>query len=100
MPEQLELAAYYVVAEALTNAAKYAHATVVDVVVTATARDLHVSVRDDGCGGADLNRGSGLIGLADRVGAFGGRIWLHSPPGAGTTLEISLPRDNPGLAEQ
>jgi signal transduction histidine kinase len=100
MPEQLELAAYYVVAEALTNAAKYAHATVVDVVVTATARDLNISVRDDGCGGADLNRGSGLIGLTDRVGAFGGRIWLRSPPGAGTTLEISLPRDNPGLAEQ
>jgi signal transduction histidine kinase len=100
MPEPLELAAYYVVAEALTNAAKHAQATVVDVVVTAAARDLHVSVHDDGCGGVDLNRGSGLIGLTDRVVAFGGRIGLHSPPGAGTTLEISLPRNDPGLAEQ
>jgi signal transduction histidine kinase len=93
LPEQIELAAYYVVAEALTNAAKHADATAIDVEVAAWSGTLRVGVRDDGRGGADINRGSGLVGLADRVGTLGGRLSLHSPPGAGTNLEIELPLD-------
>ena len=90
-PEPVEVAAYFVVAEALTNAAKHAHATVVSVEAEAIDADLHVTVRDDGVGGADPARGSGLVGLTDRVEALGGRLTLHSPPGGGTTLDIDLP---------
>jgi signal transduction histidine kinase len=91
LPEQVELAAYYVVAEALTNAARHADATSVDVEVDAGATVLHVRVRDDGRGGADGSRGSGLVGLKDRVETLGGRISVHSPPGSGTELAIDLP---------
>ena len=91
LPEQIEIAAYYVVAEALTNAAKHAHATVTDVEVAAGEGVLRVSVRDDGRGGADVTGGSGLAGLRDRAEALGGRLWLHSPPGEGTTLQVQLP---------
>jgi signal transduction histidine kinase len=91
LPEQIEIAAYYVVAEALTNAAKHAHATVVNVGVAASEGVLRVSVRDDGRGGADVSHGSGLAGLRDRAEALGGRVWLHSPPGEGTTLQVQLP---------
>jgi signal transduction histidine kinase len=91
LPEPIELAAYYVVAEALTNAAKHAAATAIDVEVAADAGMLHVRVRDDGRGGADLTGGTGLIGLTDRVEALGGRLTLHSPPGAGTTVQVTLP---------
>jgi signal transduction histidine kinase len=91
LPEPVEIAAYYVVAEALTNTAKHAHATVVDVEVAAGEGVLHVRVRDDGRGGADVTAGSGLVGLKDRAEALSGRLWLHSPPGAGTTLQVQLP---------
>ena len=91
LPEPIELAAYYVVAEALTNAAKHAHASLVDVRVESDDGMLRVRVRDDGRGGADLAGGSGLVGLTDRVEALGGRLTLHSPPGAGTTMDIDLP---------
>jgi signal transduction histidine kinase len=91
LPEPIELAAYFVVTEALTNAVKHADATGIDVHVTANTGVLEVVVQDDGRGGADVNRGSGLVGLADRVEALGGRISLRSPAGAGTTLEILLP---------
>ncbi|HUN37335.1 MAG TPA: GAF domain-containing protein [Trebonia sp.] len=91
LPEQAEIAGYYVAAEALTNVAKHAHATSVDVQVTASQDVLRVCVSDDGVGGADPARGSGLVGLKDRTEALGGRIWLHSPPGEGTVLEITLP---------
>jgi signal transduction histidine kinase len=91
LPEQVELAAYYVVAEALTNAAKHADADSVDVEVVAGAGVVRVCVRDDGRGGADVSRGSGLVGLKDRVETLGGRISFHSPPGAGTRVEIALP---------
>ena len=95
LPEPVEIAAYYVVSEALTNAAKHAHATVVDVEVTAADGNLHVSVRDNGRGGAHFGNGSGLVGLKDRAEALGGRIWLHSPPDAGTELQITLPLNDP-----
>jgi signal transduction histidine kinase len=91
LPEPVETAAYYVVAEALTNAAKHAHATATDVQVTIGEGVLRVSVRDNGRGGADFGHGSGLIGLRDRAEALGGRLWLHSPPGEGTTLQVQLP---------
>jgi signal transduction histidine kinase len=89
--EPIELAAYYAVSEALTNTAKHADASVVDVQVETDDGVLHVGVRDDGRGGANAGRGSGLIGLKDRVEALGGRLSVHSPPGAGTTLQVSLP---------
>jgi signal transduction histidine kinase len=95
LPEPIELAVYYVVAEALTNAAKHADATVIDIDVAAGSDGLRVGVRDDGRGGAEIGRGSGLVGLTDRVGTLGGRLWLQSPPGEGTNLQIELPLDAP-----
>ncbi|WP_343977501.1 AAA family ATPase [Pseudonocardia aurantiaca] len=91
--EHVEVSAYYVVAEALTNAAKHARASAVTVTVEADAADaaLHVVVRDNGDGGADFTRGTGLVGLKDRVEALGGRILLDSPRGAGTSLRVDLP---------
>jgi signal transduction histidine kinase len=91
LPEHVELGAYYVVAEALTNVAKHADANRVDVEVVADAGVVRVCVRDDGRGGADFSRGTGLVGLKDRVETLGGCISLHSPPGAGTSVEIALP---------
>jgi signal transduction histidine kinase/putative methionine-R-sulfoxide reductase with GAF domain len=99
LPEQIELAAYYVVSEALTNTAKHAHASVIDVDVETGDGVLHVRVRDDGRGGADLTGGSGLVGLTDRVEALGGRLSLRSPPGAGTAVEIALPLTDPSRPE-
>ena len=95
LPEPVEVAAYYAVAEALTNMAKYAHASAAEVEATANEGVLQVRVRDDGRGGADFGHGSGLAGLKDRIEALGGRIWLHSPPGAGTTVQIALPLGGP-----
>jgi len=91
LPAHTEVGAYYVVSEALTNAAKHAHASVVDVDVRTDDGTLRVSVQDDGVGGADLARGSGLVGLKDRVEALGGRLSLDSSPGAGTRLRVDLP---------
>jgi signal transduction histidine kinase len=91
LPEQVETAAYYTVAEAMTNAAKHARATSADVQVAASGGALHVCVRDNGQGGADFGDGSGLVGLKDRAEALGGHLQLDSPHGAGTTLEIELP---------
>jgi signal transduction histidine kinase/uncharacterized protein YoaH (UPF0181 family) len=94
LPEPVEVAAYYVVSEALTNAAKYARASVVHVDLQASERALRVAVRDDGLGGADPARGSGLLGLKDRAEAIGGTISLRSPHGAGTSLQVELPLDS------
>jgi signal transduction histidine kinase len=91
LPEPLEVAAYYVVSEALTNAAKHAHATVVHVEAEAVDDALHLCVRDDGAGGAEPARGSGLIGLRDRVETLGGTITVQSQPGAGTSVRVELP---------
>jgi signal transduction histidine kinase len=91
LPEPVEVAVYYVVSEALTNTAKHAHASAVHVVVEARDGVLELSIRDDGSGGADPTRGSGLIGLTDRVDALGGTIEVESPVGQGTTLLITLP---------
>src|SRR5579859_1093364 len=91
LPEPVERAAYYIVSEALTNTAKHAHASMVHVAVEAGAGVLGLSIRDDGCGGADPARGSGLIGLTDRVDALAGTIDVASPIGVGTTLMVTLP---------
>ena len=91
LPEPVEVAAYYVVAEALTNAAKYAQASEVIVSAETKGASLHLSIQDDGMGGADTRRGSGLIGLKDRVEALGGHIEIVSPPGSGTSLHITIP---------
>ena len=95
LPEPVEIAAYYTVAEALTNAAKHARAATADIQVTERDGVLHVRVRDDGRGGADFSKGSGLVGLKDRVEALGGHLGMDSPPGGGTTLEITLPLHDP-----
>jgi signal transduction histidine kinase len=89
--EPIELAAYYVVSEALTNAAKHAEASVVHVATEVRDEILHLWIRDNGQGGADPGRGSGLIGLKDRVEALGGKVSVVSPPGEGTTLHVQLP---------
>jgi signal transduction histidine kinase len=91
LPEAVEVAAYYVVSEALANTAKHARASVVRVAVEQRDGILHLSVRDDGAGGADPARGSGLIGLRDRVEAIGGTLSVESPVGAGTSLQVALP---------
>ena len=91
LPAQLEVAAYYVVSEALTNVAKHADASFVQVAVEVRDGVLELSIRDDGRGGADARRGSGLIGLTDRVDALEGTIDVASPIGEGTKLHVTLP---------
>jgi signal transduction histidine kinase len=93
LPDPVEISAYYIVAEALTNAAKHSGASVITVSAEVEQVDatLRLEVADDGVGGADFSGGTGLLGLKDRVDALGGRIDLHSPPGGGTTLRVVLP---------
>jgi predicted ATPase/signal transduction histidine kinase len=91
LPGLCEVTAYYVAAEAFTNAAKHANASAVDIVIEEAGGTLTVQVRDDGAGGADAGRGSGLTGLRDRVEAVGGGMTLDSPAGAGTVLTVLLP---------
>jgi signal transduction histidine kinase len=90
----VEVAAYYVVSESLTNAAKHAQASVAAVRLSVADGGLQLTVSDDGRGGADPSLGSGLIGLRDRVEALGGTIAVHSPPGAGTELTVELPLEH------
>jgi signal transduction histidine kinase len=89
--DQIEVAAYYVVSEALTNTTKHARASHARVAVDQRDAMLHLSIRDDGVGGADPTAGSGLIGLHDRVQALGGSMEIESAPGAGTVLLVQLP---------
>jgi signal transduction histidine kinase len=89
--DPIEVAAYYVVSEALTNTTKHAHASHADVTVEHRDGLLHLSIRDDGIGGADPAAGSGLIGLRDRVQALGGTIEVSSRPGDGTAILVELP---------
>jgi len=91
LPECAEVAAYYTVAEALTNAAKHAQAAEVRVSCEADSANLFLRIRDDGIGGADLARGSGLIGLKDRVEAAGGQLEIASIAGRGTSLSATIP---------
>jgi signal transduction histidine kinase len=91
LPEPVEVGAYYVVSEMLTNAAKHAHASVVGVNAETSGSTLRICVRDDGVGGADPQRGSGLVGLKDRIEALGGTFSVDSPRGGGTTVCCELP---------
>jgi signal transduction histidine kinase len=91
LAEPVEVAAYYVASEALTNAAKHAQASAIELRMDYSDGALTLSIRDDGIGGADPSRGSGIIGLKDRVEALGGRISVVSPSGDGTTLHVRLP---------
>jgi signal transduction histidine kinase len=91
LPEPVETAAYYVVSEALTNAAKHSRASVVNVGACVAGDALRLVVTDNGAGGADPSRGSGLLGLGDRVEAAGGKLEITSPPGEGTSLVATIP---------
>ena len=91
MPESAEVAAYYVVAEALTNVAKHANASEVNVSVDADGPELSLAIRDNGVGGANSTNGSGLVGLKDRVEALGGQIQVLSPVDGGTSLVVKIP---------
>jgi signal transduction histidine kinase len=90
-PKEVELAAYFVVSEALTNVAKHSSATQAWVTVITWGGRLVVEISDDGVGGADLGRGTGLRGLTDRLAAIEGRLDVHSEPGGGTTVRASIP---------
>jgi len=94
-PEPVEVAAYYVVSEALANVAKHSHASLAQIALQARGRELLVFVSDDGVGGADPAGGSGLVGLKDRVEALGGTLSVSSQPGTGTALRALLPVHDP-----
>jgi signal transduction histidine kinase len=91
LPERVEAAAYYIASEALTNVAKHAHANVVHLIASNDDGVLTLEVGDDGIGGVDAGRGSGILGLTDRAEALGGTISITSPPHVGTTLSVRLP---------
>jgi signal transduction histidine kinase len=91
LPEAIEVASYYVVAESLANVGKYAEASKATVDVSRSNGRLVVEITDDGIGGADTERGSGLRGLADRVEALGGRLRVWSPVGGGTRVVAEIP---------
>jgi signal transduction histidine kinase len=95
LPDSVEVGAYYVVSEALTNAAKHARASVLTVCARATGANLHLEIRDDGIGGAATGKGSGLTGPIDRVEALGGKMTIQSPAGGGTSLLVKIPIENP-----
>jgi signal transduction histidine kinase len=91
LPEPVEVAAYFLVSEGLTNVAKYAHASAASVVITRANGDVVVEIADDGVGGADAASGSGLRGLTDRVEALGGCLAVESPVGGGTRMRAQIP---------
>jgi signal transduction histidine kinase len=95
LPEPVEVAAYYIVGETLANAAKHSGASIVEVDVTIDGGVLRVCIRDDGCGGADPARGSGIVGLRDRAEALGGRMTLSSSTGKGTSVVVEIPLSQP-----
>jgi signal transduction histidine kinase len=97
LPEPIEVAAYFIVSEALTNATKHSRASRVDISLALRNGSLLLSIRDDGIGGADLRHGSGLAGLQDRIEALGGTLELDSTPGNGTSLGVTLPLTEPTL---
>lgn len=89
--EATETAIYYVISEALANAAKHAQASEISVVLSTSRSEIRAIVEDDGSGGAEASAGSGLVGLIDRIEALGGRLALESPPGEGTRISIEMP---------
>jgi signal transduction histidine kinase len=95
LPAEVEAAAYYIASEALTNVAKHARANTVRLAAAHDDATLTLEIRDDGIGGADTGRGSGLVGLTDRIEALGGRFALESAPERGTTISVELPIATP-----
>jgi signal transduction histidine kinase len=91
LPRDVEVTAYFVIAQALTNVVKHAHATRARIAVASAPEELAVEVTDDGIGGADPGGGSGLTGLSDRVDSLDGQLTLTSTPDSGTTVRIVLP---------
>jgi signal transduction histidine kinase len=91
LPERVEVAAYYIVSEGLTNATKHARASAVRVVISAPDELLLLSISDDGIGGADARRGSGLTGLRDRVESIGGTLEISGGAGDGTSILAKIP---------
>jgi signal transduction histidine kinase len=91
LPMPVEAAAYYIASEALTNVAKHAHAKLAELIAAHDNGVLSLEVREDGVGGVDATRGSGILGLTDRVEALGGTIAVNSRPQSGTTLSVHLP---------
>jgi signal transduction histidine kinase len=91
LPDAVEIAAYYIVAEALSNAAKHSRATKVTICAHDKDAKLHLLVTDNGIGGAKSGKGSGLVGLNDRVEALGGKMTITSVPGSGTSLSVTIP---------
>jgi PAS domain S-box-containing protein len=89
--EPTETAVYYVISEALANAAKHSRASQISVALTTSRSEIRATIEDDGSGGAEASAGSGLVGLIDRVEALGGRFALDSPPGHGTRISIEMP---------
>ena len=98
LPLSVQTTAYFVVAEALTNASKHSHADCIEVRVAVREEEATVEVRDDGEGGVDAALGTGLRGLADRVSALGGTLAIDSPVGTGTTIRARMPLRAPGEA--
>ena len=98
LPEPLEVTAYFVASEALANATKHAQASRIEISLKEDDVAMMLVVRDDGVGGADSRRGSGLVGLQDRVEVLGGRIRIDSPPGGGTSLVVTLPLEPAEIA--
>ncbi|MFI6452007.1 GAF domain-containing protein [Streptosporangium amethystogenes] len=94
LPDRVEVALYYTTAEALTNVVKHAHASVVRVTLGVTGATVRLSISDDGTGGAEYGRGSGLIGLRDRVETLGGRLTITSTAEEGTSLLVMVPTEN------
>jgi len=91
LPEAAEVAAYYVVAEGLANATKHSRASEVTISANTDDANLDLCVRDDGIGGARVGKGSGLLGLVDRIEALGGQLKIDSPPEGGTVLHATIP---------
>jgi signal transduction histidine kinase len=91
LPESVEVAAYYLVSEALTNVVKYSQASSATVAISRAGGRAIVEVADDGVGGADLSAGTGLRGLADRIGALDGELTVESPRGGGTRIRAEIP---------
>jgi signal transduction histidine kinase len=91
LPDRVEVAAFYVVSESLANIAKHAEASGATVLVARSRTGVVVEVVDNGVGGADTERGSGLRGLADRVEALGGRLRVWTPVGGGTRVQAEIP---------
>jgi signal transduction histidine kinase len=94
LADRVEVGAYYVVSEALTNAVKHAQASRVEIRARASDRVLELTIGDDGVGGADPAQGSGLTGLSDRIDALGGKMSIASLPGHGTSLHVELPLES------